>query len=515
MIAIFWKVFRLNPGKLLTFLARSLGAICVYDRQKQPIYVSPKFLKLMRSGAEQIGSFDDFVRLPQLVPIESHWDVALQGKTVSFLSKTRDGDKDVECSLQLDPALNWMFLTAKTCQRSIRKLAEEYERLVLTLFRHPGVAAALVSLDGVVVKSNARLHEFLGTNEGEIIQIDQFTHAEDQLVDADLRQKLMNGSVESYTIDKRLIDKNNEAVWVCLSVSLVDVPIRLDEYQQYFVVLFEDVTENQKIYDALVRTEGKWKTFVLNSLNLFIQTSSTGQIIYASPAVERILGYEAEEMLDLYISEFIHPNDLNDFELALRLWSSDSKFNKMGMECRWKAKSGLWVCLHIQGQKFPLSLEINGLIIDGYDITDRKFLEAELKASEEKFQSLVRNFPGAVFQCDSAYVMKFVSDGVQKMMGYSASDLINNQVQSYLSIVHPGDVEFVKRSMMQSLLDRRPCSIEYRILHATRGVRWISEYRQGRFDSKGKLLQFEGVLFDVSGTKPEVGHLQASRRRMS
>jgi PAS domain S-box-containing protein len=504
MISIFWKILRISPKKSLEFLMRSLTPICVYDEQGQLVYASQKFLKLIQADAKKNNFFDCFQSGSRpLATLTEDWELALQAQPVQFLSKIKDTSKQIECSLQFDPSAKLMFLMVKPASHdaSICQLTEEYERLILSLFNHPSFATALISLEGMIIKGNQRLYELLGAKENEILQIEEFIHPADKLIDTDLRENLLDGAIDSYTIEKRLIDRNHEIIWIDLSVSLINMPIQTDQHKKYFVVLFEDITENKKIYNALVRTEGKWKTFILNSLNLFIQTSSTGQIIYTSPGVERILGYESEELLDLYISEFVHPNDLSEFELALRLWSSGNQSSELGIECRWKAKSGLWVCLYIQGRRFPLSLEIDGLIIDGYDITDRKFLEAELRASEAKFRFLALNISGAVFQSTLDYTMRFVGNEIQKITGYSAVEFLHNRLRPYISIIHPEDVELVKNSMIRSRFDHYSNSIEYRIIHANGSVRWVSECRQAIFAANGKISGFDGIVFDISEAK--------------
>jgi PAS domain S-box-containing protein len=256
---------------------------------------------------------------------------------------------------------------------------------------------------------------------------------------------------------------------------------------------------------ALIRTEEKWKAIVLNSPCLYIQTSDTGEIIYTSPAVERTLGYQSEELLGRQLTEFIHPENFNEFRLVFQLWSSDIPTTQPGLECWWKAKSGQWVCLHLQGQRLPSTLEAGGVIISGYDISDRKCLETELKASEEKFRALLLNIPGTVFRCNSIYKMQFISDGIEAITGYPASVFLHNQdhnqEQSYLSLVHPEDIALLKNSLVQTVLDRHCYSIEYRIIHADGSVRWVWDRKQGVFDQNGNLLGMDGILLDITERK--------------
>ncbi|NJL21847.1 MAG: PAS domain S-box protein [Leptolyngbyaceae cyanobacterium SM1_3_5] len=382
----------------------------------------------------------------------------------------------------------------------VRKLAEEYERTILSLFEHPLLATALIDFNGNLIQSNRRFCDLLGANSHAEAQA-EVDRLSNQILDQNLRQTLVGGEANFYFTEKQLTNKDHEIIWVKLSASLVRLPTQAIAHRKCFAVLLEDITENKKIYSALVRAEEKWKSFVLNTPNLFIQISSSGQIIYSSPSVKHILGYPDEELLDAYIWKFIHIDDVHRFELALRLWQSNSEHNNVGIECRFKAKSNLWMCLYLQGQQFPISAEANGLIIDGYNITDRKILEAQLQDTEKKFNSLILNIPGAIFQCDLDYMMISVNSEIENITGYSSSNLICNRVRSYLSIVHPDDRSHVKNSVMQLQSGHHSTSIEYRIIHANGDIRWVCERKQKVFSASGQGVWFDGVLFDISDRK--------------
>jgi PAS domain S-box-containing protein len=252
---------------------------------------------------------------------------------------------------------------------------------------------------------------------------------------------------------------------------------------------------------ALIRTEEKWKTLVLNSPYLFIQISHSGQILYLSAVVEKLLGYEQQELLGQSVTQLIHPASLHEFELMLQLWIEKIPSQEPGIESWWKTKSGQWVALYIQGQHFPSKLDIEGVVLSGYDITDRKCLEAELKAAQDRYQSLLYTLPGAVFRCNSTYTLEFASDTIEAITGYPPQVLVHNQMRSYLSLVHPDDLPLIKKSLLQSAMDRHRCIIEYRIIHADGSIRWVAEHKQARFDRDGNFLGLEGVLLDISDRK--------------
>jgi PAS domain S-box-containing protein len=394
-IATFWDIPGMQSKNSLEFLAKLLDPICIYDEQGQTVYASPTFLEMLQSSAEEVSFFQYFpsesISISALI---NGWQRALQGETVLLLlnSKTH---VEIECLLQFNQHARLMFLSAKKSKLGayVQQLTNEYEQLFLTLFNHPNLATILVTFDGRIARCNAKLHELLGTQPGEILHIETFVHPEDKLIDLNLRQRLLNGEIKTYTIEKRLISRSGEVIWINASVSLITLSSDVNHAQRYFVALLEDITENKKIYTALIRTEEKWKTFVLNSLSLFIQTSSTGQIIYASPAVERTVGYQGEALLGIQVTDLIHPEDIAIFEDALQAWSSGTCAQRTGIECRWKTRSATWAYLYTQGQRFPLALGMDGIVITGYDITVRKQAEAELRRSDAVNRIMVHLLP--------------------------------------------------------------------------------------------------------------------------
>lgn len=505
MISSFLNSPESQSHRLLEFLERSLQPICVYDDRKRTLYASQSFIDLLQTETVPPSFFEWFSSALKKKLAKS-WQRALQGKSSQFTAWARDGAVRLECSLEFDLSASLMFLTAKRSLQPSDHLTESYEKAI-EQSAHNQLATALIHTDGTVVQCNQNLHTLLGTCHSEAIDLAQFVHPDDRLNDEKSKLDLLNGSISAYSIEKRFITRNNGTIWLNLNISAIP------GHPNYLAVLLEDVTENKKIYSTLVRTEEKWKTLFLNSPYLFIQLSNSGQIIYISPAVESLLGYQPEELLGRQMTELIHPSHLNELNLALQLWNHHQQTNPLAIECWWKAKSDRWVALFIQGQRFPASLEIDGIMISGHNITARKALEVELRNNEEKFRSLVVNSLGAVFRCDSSYTMQFTSDRIQAITGYPASMFVNNQVRSFLSIVHPDDIPILKNSLMQSVLDRHCHSIEYRIIDANGDIRWVAERKQGFFGKNGNLLWLDGLLLDISDRKSVEAELSHWRSR--
>ncbi|OHB54436.1 MAG: hypothetical protein A2Y07_04655 [Planctomycetes bacterium GWF2_50_10] len=148
------------------------------------------------------------------------------------------------------------------------------------------------------------------------------------------------------------------------------------------------------------------------------------------------------------------------------------------------------------------SSEIGGLIMFTEVVTERKEAEERIKASEERFRSLVANIPGAVYRCacDSDWTMEYISDYIREISGYEPEEFINNKIRSYKSIILEEDREKVWDVVSQAINEHRPFMLEYRITAADGSIRWINERGRGMFRNT-HLCGLDGVIFDITEMK--------------
>jgi PAS domain S-box-containing protein len=151
------------------------------------------------------------------------------------------------------------------------------------------------------------------------------------------------------------------------------------------------------------------------------------------------------------------------------------------------------------------------------DITERKAAEEALRKSEERFSSLVSNIAGAIYRCacDKDWTMEFMSEAIQDICGYPASDFLQNRVRSYASVIHPNDQAMVEDTVLQAVDRKQPFTIQYRIHNAVGEARWVWEKGTGVFDDSGQLLYLDGAIFDVTAQRRAEQALRESEARLS
>lgn len=158
------------------------------------------------------------------------------------------------------------------------------------------------------------------------------------------------------------------------------------------------------------------------------------------------------------------------------------------------------------------------------DIRKRKLVEAEMRQSETKFRTLVTNLPAAMYRCaaNDEYTMEFLSEQIEEICGYPASDFVGktvrsfeiaeisgypaseavgNSVRSFASIIHRDDLSMVAASLMESVARDEVFDLKYRIRHADGSIRWVQDRGKGISGEDGRLLYLDGAILDITVQK--------------
>jgi PAS domain S-box-containing protein len=193
----------------------------------------------------------------------------------------------------------------------------------------------------------------------------------------------------------------------------------------------------------------------------------------------------------------------------------------------WKDDDGRLCHCRISGRPF---FDDGGTFLgyrgNGSDVTTQAVAEQALAAAiadqhdkDAQFKALASNIPGVVFRSliDDDWTEVFISDGIEQLTGYPASDFVDNRIRSCASVIHPDDRAVCERVTQDAVANRRSYYLEYRVLHKDGSVRWASERTQPIYDDNGRPLYIDGVIFDITERKKAEAalaesHLELRRR---
>jgi PAS domain S-box-containing protein len=80
-------------------------------------------------------------------------------------------------------------------------------------------------------------------------------------------------------------------------------------------------------------------------------------------------------------------------------------------------------------------------------------------------------------------------------------DKIEKSYEAFLDTIHPEDRQMVDRSWQQSLFDRKPYTIEHRLLMPDGRVKWVSLHSYAEFDDNGQPVRSTGVVQEITERK--------------
>ena len=146
----------------------------------------------------------------------------------------------------------------KKSEQAVRD-SEERTRLSEKRFRatfeQAAVGIALVSPDGHWLRVNQKLCDIVGYTRDELssLTFQDITHADDLDIDLAQMHQVLEGQLDTYTLEKRYLKKDGSPVWINLTVALVREEAGKPDY---FISVVEDIQRRKRAEEELLaRTE--------------------------------------------------------------------------------------------------------------------------------------------------------------------------------------------------------------------------------------------------------------------
>ncbi|MFM7344753.1 MAG: ATP-binding protein [Tagaea sp.] len=130
--------------------------------------------------------------------------------------------------------------------------------------------------------------------------------------------------------------------------------------------------------------------------------------------------------------------------------------------------------------------------------------EASLRESELRFQTLVGNVPGIVFQRRQLPGSKpefvWINEGVERQLGIPRALAMRDGGRVLNEYTHPKDLESLRREFARSAADLAPVQWTGRVRHADGSQRWFDVAGRPRREAGGEIV-WDGIALDVTERK--------------
>ena len=198
-------------------------------------------------------------------------------------------------------------------------------------------------------------------------------------------------------------EKNSELLRIYGSVASTGKPERFELYfhpietkltvsvispqKGYFISLFENISNQKAIENKLRKEQEIFKHLIRNSFDMIILLDASGIQRFVSDSCEKILGYRADELVDIpVIDTMIHPDDQENVLIQLQKFLNNN--GSGGVQYRHRHKNGQWIYLEALGSNQIDNPSIKAVVLNVRDITEHKNAEQKLKKSENRLIEL-------------------------------------------------------------------------------------------------------------------------------
>ncbi len=201
------------------------------------------------------------------------------------------------------------------------------------------------------------------------------------------------------------------------SITVLDASIKMA------FKLFEAKKSDQDKEKQLRESEEKYRLISENTSDGIIHFSSKAQLDYVSPAYLKQLGYDEDEELgrdEAKISRMIHPEDSPSLFLKINTAIQDKK-PELTYSYRVMKKNGDYIWREDHAKFiYDKAGNYDGSYVICRDITQRRQIEAELRESQNRYQSMLND--------TSNTVLKTALIASTELIGASADDAFNEKI---------------------------------------------------------------------------------------
>ena len=202
---------------------------------------------------------------------------------------------------------------------------------------------------------------------------------------------------------------------------------------QSVLVTIVDITERKFVLDGVVQKERRFHSLVKESSDLIIILKKDGTIHFTSDSVEKILGYKTSEITGSSIFSLVHVIDKEFFQkqISSMVFTGTKTFI---LEVQVAHKNENWVYLEVSGTNLLHDPNVEGIVLNSRDVTDRKQIESVLARINRQREMILASTGDGIFGLDVNGRITFINPAAMHLLGTTSkgargkhvSDVIHN-----------------------------------------------------------------------------------------
>lgn len=244
--------------------------------------------------------------------------------------------------------------------------------------------------------------------------------------------------------------------------------------------------------------ERHFRSLIEGAFDIITVLDKKGIVLYQSPSLKRIFGYDPEELLGRDIFYFVHPEDAAATRGALQR-ALEQPGSYQHQELRFLHKDGTWRSIEAAG-KYVDDPPGGRVIINSRDITERKRAEKAMKESAAKYRIVANNTSDWEFWLDPDGKFLYTSPSCHRITGHTVEEFIADPALLRL-VVHPEDRGTFDDHRHGATQEKKTGALQFRVIRPDGTLRWVDHVCQPVLDEDGVFLGTRGSNRDVTDQK--------------
>jgi diguanylate cyclase (GGDEF)-like protein/PAS domain S-box-containing protein len=365
-----------------------------------------------------------------------HWGELLAGMSTVTL-ETRHQTKAggiVPIEVNANPIVyqgrHYNFALARdiTERKRAEEALREGEEKLRDLYELSSLGIALTDMNGRYLEFNEAFCSISGYLADELKTLDYWTLTPQEYAAGEAEQlELLSRTGRYGPYEKEYRQKDGTLVPIQMNGTLITGK----DGQKYIWSIVEDVTERKQMEARVRQREQEFRVLVENSPDLIFRYDKDCRRIYVNPAMERLTGKSAAELMDRMPSDASVVSAGEEEKLVQAIRQVLETGLTAESEVAFIAGDGRRHYFHNRyAPEFGLQGEVAGVISIARDITERKLAEKLRDQRERELRTLVDNLPTMVVRYDRGFRCIYVNPAYSQITGRSEAEMLGNPLRN-------------------------------------------------------------------------------------